>query len=129
LAAALQGFTVLIIIVAVLTLAPRLSSANYVFTGCINESGFTDRSYVGAVGITAALFDFAGYEVQNIHRSIFSYFHFSFKINKESAAYTVVSLNRLSLLILTLLILINLCAFDTLFSHYFYVYLFFGDTL
>jgi len=62
LAAVVHTGSLIIILVALLSLTPKLSTADFVFTGYNNTTGWTDHSYVGAIGITAALFSFAGYE-------------------------------------------------------------------
>jgi amino acid transporter len=62
LAAIAHVSALIIIVVAVLSLTPRLSTAEWVFKDYYSNTGFTDHSYVGAVGITSALFAFVGYE-------------------------------------------------------------------
>jgi len=51
---------IIIVIVALLSLTPKLSSSKWVFTEYYSSTGFEDHSYVGAVGITSALFAFVG---------------------------------------------------------------------
>ena len=64
LAAVAHLSSMIIIVVALLSLPARgtLNTSNFVFTDYENYTGFTNKSYVSAVGITAALFYFAGYE-------------------------------------------------------------------
>ena len=59
-AAIIQISSLIIIIVSLLALTPKLSTGDWVFTTFYNNTGFEDHSYVGAVGITSALFAFVG---------------------------------------------------------------------
>lgn len=54
--------SIVIIIIACLAMTPRLATANSVFTDFYTDTGFTSRSYIGAVGITSAIYAFSGYE-------------------------------------------------------------------
>ena len=57
--------SILVIIIALIALAPRYNSAEFIFTDYYNGTGIdgaSSHSYVGAVGITAGLFAFVGYE-------------------------------------------------------------------
>ena len=55
-----QVFSVILIAVVVLTRAPALATNEFVFKGFNNNTGFTSKSYVSAIGIVGALFSFAG---------------------------------------------------------------------
>ena len=70
-----QGAAIIIIIVALLSLTPELSTAKWVFTEYYSSTGFEDHSYVGAVGITSALFAFVG-----INKNILVYYTISYKL-------------------------------------------------
>jgi amino acid transporter len=52
--------SIIIILVSVLSKVSHLSSGSFVFSQYFNGTGFDSHSYVGALGITAALFSFAG---------------------------------------------------------------------
>lgn len=54
--------SLIVIIVSVLAMTPKLSTGSWVFGYFYNNTGFESHSYVGAVGITSALFAFVGYE-------------------------------------------------------------------
>lgn len=58
----MHAASIIIIIISILVKAPQLSTGHFVFTDYYNDTGFESKSYVGALGITAALFSFAGYE-------------------------------------------------------------------
>lgn len=60
LAAIVHTGSIFVIIICILALSPRLASASFVFTDFYNGTGFSSHSYVGALGITTALFNFAG---------------------------------------------------------------------
>ena len=60
-AAVVQICSVVIIAVVLLVSCPKHSSAKFVFTEYFNDTSFESQSYVSALGITAALFSFAGW--------------------------------------------------------------------
>ena len=57
-----QICSLIIIIFVCLIRVQHLSTAKFVFTKYFNLSGWTDKSYVGAISLLAALFSFSGYE-------------------------------------------------------------------
>jgi len=61
-AAFLQIGSILFIIIAIIVRAPSHRSAEFVFTTYWNDTGFTARSYVGAISLLSALWSFSGYE-------------------------------------------------------------------
>lgn len=60
LAAVTHVFSILFICICCLSMSPRLSSPEFVFTRFYNDSGFESHSYVIAIGITSALYAFTG---------------------------------------------------------------------
>ena len=64
LAAIAHTVAIVVIVIAILSKSSQLSSGEFVFTQFYNDTGFESRSYVGAIGITSALFAFVGYEVR-----------------------------------------------------------------
>lgn len=62
LAAALHTATIVLVVVAVLTLAPSLNAWSVVWSSYDNYSGFAWGPYVVATGLTSSLFVFSGYE-------------------------------------------------------------------
>ena len=54
--------TLVILGIALLSLTPQLNHANHVFFNFNNDTGFTDPSYVSAIGLLAPAFIFAGYD-------------------------------------------------------------------
>jgi len=61
LAAICHTGSIVIIIIVILAKGEHTTGA-FVFTAYNNDTGVTSHSYVGALGVTAALFSFAGYE-------------------------------------------------------------------
>lgn len=61
-AAITHAGSILIIIVACLTLSPERTSGDFVFGRYFNDTGFESKSFVCTIGLTAALFSFVGYE-------------------------------------------------------------------
>ena len=61
-AAFLQIGSILFIIIAIIVRAPSHRSAEFVFTDYWNDTGFSARSYVGAISLLSALWSFSGYE-------------------------------------------------------------------
>lgn len=53
---------IVIIVVSILVNSETLNTGDYVFGEYYNDTGFEERSYVGAIGFTSALFIFVGYE-------------------------------------------------------------------
>ena len=60
--AAFQIGTVIVIVCVILVLTPSYSTATFVFTTYINETGFNSVSYVVAIGSVTSLFVFNGYD-------------------------------------------------------------------
>jgi amino acid transporter len=52
----------LCIVIGILSRAEVLRNGDFVFTDYNNYTGFTDKSYVGAISLLAALYSFSGYE-------------------------------------------------------------------
>ena len=62
LAAITHAGSILIIVIACLTLSPERTSGEFVFGKYFNDTGFESKSFVCTIGLTAALFSFVGYE-------------------------------------------------------------------
>lgn len=60
--AIVQVCSVFIIVVIIVARAPSLQSSTFVFVDYYNSSGFSDRTYVGAISLITALYSFSGYE-------------------------------------------------------------------
>ena len=60
--AVIHALSMLIIVIIMLTMTNHVSSASFVFGKFYNNTGFTSTIYVSTVGLTSALFAFAGYE-------------------------------------------------------------------
>ena len=61
-AAFVQVGSVVIMLVGILSLAPKLNSINFVLTHYNNETGWTNPAYVCGIGLLSGLFGFSGYE-------------------------------------------------------------------
>jgi amino acid transporter len=61
-AAACHAGGILIIIIALLVMPDNLNDTTYVLTKYENYSGFSDKSYVVAIGLLTGMYSFAGYE-------------------------------------------------------------------
>ena len=55
-----QTASVLLVAAVLLSRASEWRSREFVFTEYYNDTGFEAKSYVGAIGLVAALFSFAG---------------------------------------------------------------------
>lgn len=53
---------ILIIIIALLVMPDHLNTSEFVFTKYVNETGFTNKSYVVVIGLLTGMYSFAGYE-------------------------------------------------------------------
>jgi hypothetical protein len=51
---------VFVIAIVILAEAPTLQSGDFVFTHYYNDTGFSSKSYVVAIGVLATLFSFSG---------------------------------------------------------------------
>jgi amino acid transporter len=61
-AAILQISSVFILLIGLLAAANSLNTAEYVLTAYNNDTGWSSRSYVCAIGLLTSLFGFSGYE-------------------------------------------------------------------
>ena len=60
--AVIHALSMIVIIITMLTMTDHVSSPSFVFEKFYNNTGFTNAIYVSTVGLTSALFAFAGYE-------------------------------------------------------------------
>ena len=61
-AAMIQFGTTFIVVIIILAKSKKLSTSKFVFLEYYNNTGISDRSYVNAISLLAALYSFSGYE-------------------------------------------------------------------